>query len=201
MRKPVPARAAHHRPLPPDCEPLENQSPTARSAPTTHSTNAMPNVAARAAAAWRPCRFHSLHTGLAAQRTETRVARRGGGLRSGQPRCARGNLKAVAEGDNEDDEGAVRSERSGPQSWAPAPHATAARDDPRRTIQSTAKKNGAPRRRSLIHQQSITASASTATNPAQPPDPQKSPTPHKPATPTKQPAPAPQAPKHSPEPP
>ena len=53
----------------------------------------MPNVAARAAAAWRPCRFHALNTGLAARQTSKTVARRGGGLRSGQPRCARGNLK------------------------------------------------------------------------------------------------------------
>ncbi|KAI1693159.1 hypothetical protein Ddc_23093 [Ditylenchus destructor] len=73
------------------CDPLENQSPTARSAPATLSETRMPNVAARAAAAWRPCRFHSLTTGLAAQRTKTHVAPRGGGMRSGQPRCARGN--------------------------------------------------------------------------------------------------------------
>ena len=129
MRKPVPARAAHHRPLPPDCEPLENQSPTARSAVATLSTNAMPNVAARAAAAWRPCRFHSPHTGPAAQRPKTHVVPCGGGMRSGQPRCARGNLKAGAEGDNEDDERVVRSEGSGPQSLARVPCAPPAPGD------------------------------------------------------------------------
>ena len=41
-----------------------------------------------------------------------------------QPRCARGNPKAAAAGGNEDDEGGppreVRSEGSGPQSWARA---------------------------------------------------------------------------------
>ncbi len=112
-------------PLPPDCEPLENRSPPARSAPPPQSTTQMPNAAARAAAAWRPCRSHSPNTGLATRRVSKDVARLGGGLRSGQPRCARGNLKAVAEGDNEDDEGEVRSERSGPQSWAPTAQAAA----------------------------------------------------------------------------
>ena len=84
-------RAAHHRPTPTMCDPLENQSTTARSAPATLSATRMPNVAARAAAAWRPYKFHSLHTGLTAQQPETRVVPRGGGMRGGQPRCARGN--------------------------------------------------------------------------------------------------------------
>ena len=126
-------RAAHHRPTPTMCDPLENQSTTARSAPATLSATRMPNVAARAAAAWRPCRSHALTTGLAAQRPKTHVAPGGGGMRSGQPRCARGNLKAVAEGDNEDDEGEVRSEGSGPQSWAPIPQTRRTRGDLRRT--------------------------------------------------------------------
>ena len=36
-----------------------------------------------------------------------------------------------------DDEGEVRRPRAGPQSWAPAPHATAARDDLRRSTRHT----------------------------------------------------------------
>ena len=86
-------RAAHHRPTPTMCDPIENPSPTARSAPATLSATRMPNVAARAAAAWRPCRSHALTTGLATQQPETRVVPRGGGMRGGQPRCARGNRK------------------------------------------------------------------------------------------------------------
>ncbi|GEM_PF-6697519 len=93
MRKQESAAPPITAPTPNDVDPIENQSPTARSAVATLSSNAMPNVAARAAAAWRPRRFHSLHTGLATQQPETRVVPRGGGMRGGQPRCARGNLK------------------------------------------------------------------------------------------------------------
>ncbi len=41
----------------------------------------------------QPCRFHALHTGLAAHRAKTHVAPRSGGPDGGQPRCARGNPK------------------------------------------------------------------------------------------------------------
>ena len=107
-----------------------HQQSTPRIRASAHRPDAQPPIcrvaAARAAATRRPRTSPALTTALVAPRSKTFVARRRGRRGCEQPRCARGNLKAVAEGDNEDDVGAVRSEGSGPQSWALASPASAA---------------------------------------------------------------------------
>ncbi|CUI45066.1 Uncharacterised protein [Achromobacter xylosoxidans] len=75
----------------------------------------------------------SPHSARAASHMQMSVAPGVGRAGGAQPRCARGNLKAVAEGDNEDDNGAVRSEGSGPQSWARSARPADARGGLRRT--------------------------------------------------------------------
>ena len=126
-------RAAHHRPSPVT---TAHQHPHHHQRASAHRHDAPPTqcrvAAVRAAATRRPRRSPALTTGLVARKPKTLVARRRGHRGGERRRCARGNLKAVAEGDNEDDEGAVRSEGSGPQSWAIASPVTTASGDLRR---------------------------------------------------------------------
>ena len=83
-----------------------------------------------------------------------------------QPRCARGNPKAAAAGGNEDDEGGpreVRSEGSGPRSWARAA-ATPARGRPTKRQHTTL--NEAPAAAAKAVAAVKTTASQTANTPA-----------------------------------
>jgi len=153
-------RAAHHRSPPTDerHSQTDPQQREAHPATTNHGSDAdcrRPGGSNR-----RPCRSPALITGLVAPRTKDprSTASRSPWVRapSMRPRESEGK----AEGLDEDDEGGVRSEGSGPQSWAIVPTVTAASGDLRRLSRHEDRrptKNLAPRK-STSHKEPDAAS-------------------------------------------